>query len=663
MANSKIFSLLFRCFLASCLTTLSFAQGLTCQTAELTPGTALDGALDANDCALRDAISSGTSTAYAKRFTFSLAEAAVVTLSAESSEFDTFLVLYATDPTRLAGSNDNAPDHPTNSKLVANLPAGSYVAIVSSPRPGLTGRFKINAAPEKPRECPLLTLAATGATEGSFTSSTCRFLDQNPFSTNDAFVTFYSLTIPRNGVLSIKADTGIANFSMVATISTTIGFRGNSELLASVPAGEALFSVSGRGQGTYSLNVSIEDQRPCALEPVEPGAEVNAALDAQGCRVLDFLLPSGDPTPVKLYRFTVDKAKILTIDQTSPIIDTYLILLNQQSRVLGVNDDRDRTTTDSRIVIHLPAGTYIAGASAFDATDIGPYTLKLAAADPHPCPAPDLVSGQAQEGTLSTEGCRFLDLVPLSTNVTLVTPFRVTTSGRKGLNLNLRSNVAGQTLSLLTPQFQEVVRNSVNPADRTLVLDSTVLAGPHTVLLYSAAQAAPTYNLTATVTDARDCPVADLGLNDAQDGTLSTADCRASEALVYTTLGSPARTYKMTLPARGRVTVTLDPAGFVPALFVTQGSDTPLTIATAQAPQRIGIQGIFPAGEYRFYPTTLDRPGSFTIRSTFQADGTVSAQKQAETEPVAEPLGSGSLDELRGAALSSHELPGAKRVK
>lgn len=645
-------------FAAACLPAISCAQATACVTADLSLGGSAEATLDANDCPLRDAIGGGTSTAFAKRYKVTVAADSIATLDLESAAFDTLLLLYTADtPSRLLASNDNAPNHPTNSRILMSLPPGDYHAIVSSPRAGLSGAFKLTTQRENPRTCPVLPVNTAGVTESSFGPNSCRFLDLLPLSVNATFIQFYGFTLDKDGVVTIRANSAIPRFSMVVTLGGTLVARGEREMTFSFPAGiEPAFSVSSPDMGTYALETSVEDPRACPEEPISVGAEVSATLENGGCRLLDYLIPLDFPSPLRLYRFELSSPAVVTIDQTSPLVDSLLFLFDDD-RLLSSNDNRAAGVRDSRITMHLPAGTYYAGASAANPAQLGAFSLKVAAEAPRTCPVPALPSGEALEGNLSAEGCRHLDFVPFSTNTAFVTPFRLESQGRKTAALRLRSSATGMLLSLLSPSSTELLRQLVSAQDRTFTGDVTMLNGQHTVLLWSNTGTAPTYNLTATVSDPRNCPPADLGLNDVQDGTLEGAECRVSDVVPYFLLASQVKTYKVTLPARGRLTVSMEPgSNFVPRLIAMRGTDTVIGQHAPTASVRASLSGLLAAGEYYFQATTSTAPGPFTIRAAFQPDGVVSAFKAGkQREGTMEEVTAGSPRDRILEGLHHHE--------
>lgn len=618
-----------RCtILAAALAICASAQFRDCQTLDLALGTGVEGTLDANDCFLRD-ITSSSSASYAKRYRLTITDPAVITLDATASQFDVLLLLYATNPVRLVGFSDDVSETSTDARIMINLPAGSFDVIVSTPDSGTTGSFRLSGAGEVPRACPTLTLPASGVTEGEFRAATsCRFVDLEPYASDEGYAQFYRLMMPRNGVLNVKAETAAEDFGMLATYGTTFDTFAEKDLVASFPAGEVLFFVAAFGEGAYKVTTAVENQRPCATEPYALGGEVSGKLENGGCRLLDYQLPSDDIRPLKLYRMTLDRPTVVRFDQASPVFDTYLYLFDQQSRVLARNDDLDFSggITDSRITIHLPAGNYNLGASAFDEEELGTYTLQSSGEVPRTCAVPDLVSGQTKEGILPAEGCRLLDFVPYSQNQTFVAPFRLNAQGRKLVSLSLRSNAPGETLSLLGPQSTEVLRIGVNTTTREFEGDITVPNASHTALLWSNAATPPTYSLTATINDPRNCPVNDLGPNDTQQGTLAGAPCRMTDVVQYFPIETPVQTYRINLPGRGRFALSMDPSGFVPHIVAMGGTDTFLGQTPPNAPGTVvTLGGTFNAGELRFHLGTRTTASSFTVRTVFQPESATSA--------------------------------------
>lgn len=621
---------------ATALAAAAQAQVAGCPEYPFAPGAAVEAYLDANDCRLTQVAGSGGS-AFAKRYRLELTEASIVTIDAVSEDFDAQLLVLTASPTSIVGYSDDISADSTDSRVQIHLPAGRHFIAVSSFGFPSAGRFLLSATVEKPRECRPVPLPASGVTRGEFHADrSCRFVDLETYSSDPGYLQYYDLTMPRSGILSVEAASEAEEFALLAAQGPQFTTSGSTSLLASMPAGPVLMLAASLTEGPYSLTVTVANPRACTPGTLTAGTEVSGTLDATGCRVLDHVVPSDDLRPLRLYRVTVDRPSVMTFDEVSTAIDAYFFLYDSNTRLIGSNDDFNRST-NSRLTIHLPAGSYLAGASAYYDDDRGPFTLRSSSEALRSCAVQDLVSQQAREGTMPTDGCRYIDMVPLSQVLAPVVPFRLSSPGRRTVTLDARQGPVGATMSLLTPQLAETVRWTLSTTARTTT-DVTVLGGDHTILLWNAAvPVAASYGLTAVVNEARTCTATDIGPNDKVRGTLTGAPCRLTEALPYYPVSAPVQSYRLRLPTAGRLTAELNPLGFVPVLVATQG-DSIVAQAQGFIVDAVGLTGTIQAGELRFHASTRTGAGSFEFTTAFVPAGASSTSAPdvplAAREPV-----------------------------
>ena len=81
----------------------------------------------------------------------------------------------------------------------------------------------------------------------------------------------------------------------------------------------------------------------------------------------------------RYYSFTLNQQTSVTIDLTSPSVDTYLVLRNGAGTGTGEvqADDDGGTGQNARITRTVPAGTYTIEATTFQPGSTGPFTLML----------------------------------------------------------------------------------------------------------------------------------------------------------------------------------------------------------------------------------------------------------------------------------------------
>lgn len=96
-------------------------------------------------------------------------------------------------------------------------------------------------------------------------------------------------------------------------------------------------------------------------------ATINGALATSDCQF-------EDGSYADIYRLSNGSSRQVTINMSASF-DTYLSLYNSSGQEIAFNDDLGPGTTNSRIVITIPAGTFYVVANSFDPQVTGTYTL------------------------------------------------------------------------------------------------------------------------------------------------------------------------------------------------------------------------------------------------------------------------------------------------
>jgi len=592
------------------------AQGRECPTGALTSGETISASLEVADCQVKDMVTGSNSAAPAKRYFLETGEKAVFTFTVSATGYTPVLTVY-TSLGRLVGTNTAAAGA-TTARVIINLPAGGYNIITYGSGAAAVGAFELKAAHELPRPCPIVDLPEAGAKEDAFTASSCRFVDLIEFSVSTLNVAFYRYPMARRAVLTLDSDTALTRFSSVLVTQTLTACPGGKQLTVSLTAGTHTISVSSPDLGSFTVRTKVDDLRECARTPIDVGAEVIAKLETGGCRWLDEFVPSSETTPVNLYGFSVDARTVVQIDQTSPVVDTYLGLMIAQSQAgLASNDNASTTTKDSRILIHLIPGNYVVVATANDETVLGDFTLKLAGEKPRSCDQPTLISGASADGKVPAEGCRLLDYIALSTLTDLVTPFRFDAADPTMLALKAQGATAS-TLRAVTAQGVEVVRQA---SDRNgdIPVEFRLPAGPINILMTSTGATKPAFMLAAQTRAIPACPPATLDLNAEIEGTIAAGDCKVNELVNYVSVPAPAQRFQLQIPERGRLTIELESSVLSPLLGVTNDKDELLGLAFATSPTKVTLSNPqAETGTIRIFASSSTPVlGAFKLRNVF----------------------------------------------
>jgi len=195
-----------------------------------------------------------------------------------------------------------------------------------------------------------------------------------------AVVTF-SVT---SGGGTVTGATVTSNASGVATVgSWTLGTAAGKNTLSaqtgSLPA--VTFSVCGTASHTL-------------------GSTTNDQLSSTDCQL-------SDGSFVDFYAVTIPTGGTYIFNQTSATFDTYLALLTSANVLIGTNDDYLSSSTDSRLKVIVPPGSYFIGANSFDAGALGSYSLSSAASTLEVANCEDVfvVPGIVTQQSLATTDC------------------------------------------------------------------------------------------------------------------------------------------------------------------------------------------------------------------------------------------------------------------
>lgn len=169
---------------------------------------------------------------------------------------------------------------------------------------------------------------------------------------------------------------------------------------------------------------------PCAVAQTHTlGATVNGSLAATDCRL-------SDGSFVDFYAVTIPTGGTYVFNQSSTVFDTYLAVLSAATGALiGVNDDFPATSTDSRVKVIVPAGSYLIGANSFEASKVGNYSLVSAAVTTPVTNCEDVfvVPGITSSESLQTTDC--------STNGFFSDEYVIFLTGGQSITVSMSSTV------------------------------------------------------------------------------------------------------------------------------------------------------------------------------------------------------------------------------
>jgi hypothetical protein len=207
--------------------------------------------------------------------------------------------------------------------------------------------------------------------------------DQNGSPLEGASVTF-AVT---GGGGSVTGASGVTNASGVATVG--------SWTLGNAVGANTLTASSGN---LPSVTFTANGVDPCDVTPPHTiGSTTNGELTTADCRF--------DGSFWDFFATTATTAGTYQFSQSSTSFDTFLVLFLASGTSLGRNDDFG-TGTDSRIKAILPAGNYFVGATSWESSRTGTYTVTSSIGGTVTnCEEVFVVRGVTTAQTLQTSDC------------------------------------------------------------------------------------------------------------------------------------------------------------------------------------------------------------------------------------------------------------------
>jgi hypothetical protein len=168
------------------------------------------------------------------------------------------------------------------------------------------------------------------------------------------------------------------------TFTVTIGggtITGGSETTNSSGLATVGSWTLGTGAGANTLSAATGSLpevtfMACTTAIHTLGSTVDNQLASTDCQL-------SDGSFVDFYTVSIPTSGTYIFNQTSTAFDTYLAFLTSANVLIGINDDFAGNSTDSRLKVIVPAGSYLVGANSFDTNKTGNYSLASAgSADP-----------------------------------------------------------------------------------------------------------------------------------------------------------------------------------------------------------------------------------------------------------------------------------------
>ena len=329
----------------------------------------------------------------ARYYSLTLGQAGPVEVDLFSTAFDTFLALReGTDAAGRLVATDDDGGQGTNSRISAELPAGTYTVEATSYGTGVTGAFTVTVTGSGGGGGGGCAVDDLGALGGTVTRTGNLGDDCESPNYPGRLARYYGFTLGQSGPVEIDMVSTVfdafmtlregadASGRLVATDDD--GGQGtNPRIVADLSAGtytiEATSYAAG-AKGAFTLTVAGSGGGGggggCA--PDDLGA-LGGTVTRTGNLGDDCESPNYPGRLARYYGFTLGQPGPVEIDLVSSAFDAFLTLregADAAGRLVATDDDGGQGT-NSRIVADLSAGTYTIEATSYAAGVGGAFTL------------------------------------------------------------------------------------------------------------------------------------------------------------------------------------------------------------------------------------------------------------------------------------------------
>ena len=332
---------------------------------------------------------------YARYYSFTLAQDGEVSIEL-TSEVDTYLYLRGGSATSGAAlhDNDDIESGNTDSRIVADLDAGTYTIEATTYSEDTAGSFTLSVSGGGGTQTPAaagctpatLTLPASGV-PGSWSD------DCESEVSGRGYARHYSFTLGQDGEVSIELASEVDTYLYLRGGSATSGAAlhdnddiesGNtdSQIVADLDAGTYTIEATTYSEdtaGSFTLSVTGGGTQSPVTTGCTPEELTLPVADEAGAWADDCESEVSGRGYARYYSFTLSEEAEVTIDLSSDV-DTYLYL-REGSATSGTaphsNDDIESGNTNSQIVAALSAGSYTIEATTYNEDTTGSFTLSV----------------------------------------------------------------------------------------------------------------------------------------------------------------------------------------------------------------------------------------------------------------------------------------------
>ena len=340
---------------------------------------------------------------------FSSDTRAIGQLDLRSTLFDSFLVLSDARTGAVIAFNDNASTGVRDSRILANLPPGEYLAMATSATGSGRGAFTMNIASQAPRRCEAVGLSPGETVNGSVPDgdSGCRLIDYMSYSTLLTPVAPFVFDSSQATMLGLKAEGAVSSTVRLLTPTGQEVARGNADRNGElnsefrIPSGAhtVLVTSTANPRPAFKLTAQTRALPACPPEPLALGPEVESVLTTVDCKLSELANYFPVPVPAKAFIVKVTERGTLRARIESAEFGPYVAVLDSTASPLaaaGVPGNSGGVTLGGPV----EPGEYTIAVSSLGAT-LGAFKLQATFIPASGAITPPVIAGRARTASRS----------------------------------------------------------------------------------------------------------------------------------------------------------------------------------------------------------------------------------------------------------------------
>ena len=590
---------------------------------------------------------------WADVYSFSLAQASVVTFDLTSTDIDPVLALIDADGILIKRDDDGGSGR--NARLVRELPTGQYQLEATkhdAPEGSYHLRISVQQLPAISGNCPAMGIGSPSTQSGSLSAEDCA----DPFDSGK-YADRYRIRIESQTEVTISMDSD--DFDPFLRLLDATGAEldndddggdgRNSRIQYIVSAGDYEIVASHFGElmtGDYRFSIASPEAADACLVPLgdmlDHWTERSGQLRRGDCTYEH----NGWQRLADEYSFALPEAATVTFDLISSEIDPALALLNADGNlILRDNDGGDGA--NARIELELPAGRYRIVATQYD-TSTGSYQLQISVPTSSPfgeaCAVADIVIPADESGSIAEDDCS--DPLASGTEADL---YRFELGTRTDVMIELQSVGFNTLLRLLDDHGRELATDDSVFSVGSSHVRRTLDAGVYRIVVASVfSRDVGRYFLEVTgsppVSTCSEQPLGTLTTTVERLGQLEPGDCISRHSGEQ----ENADIYSFSLDRPTRVSVTLSSPSLDAVLTLSRADGTFIALEQDLGPGPFDtrLTRDLDPGDYLIEATQRDSaPGPYdlliTLRPAWSVSDTCSIQLLSVPADLSESLRSG----------------------